>query len=352
MKLSVALLSIALSVPAYAADITDIYGVQGKEADSLVKKYSKRATALEVKFLDEGVLKKTPDPKVLDKLAREKRTLLNEIMQDGGFSYATVAMITYPGDSNHYVTIDVIKKNEPQRLRFASPMQKARQYPKQHDIIQQMQVVSNFQTGLILTNQTNSELSCPVYHCVASFDHPKVKPYLSLFNQGAVREKQLILNTLNHDPDPERRAAAAFLTGHFKDPHEIISVLLPHVNDPDEGVRNNVIRVIAMTMRNAHIHTIDAAPFIELLDSPSVTDRNKSLLVLLSAADSKEGKTLILQTGRDRLLALLQLKQPNNHEMAYRVIKKISGKSFGEYNISAWNHWWLNAQKKMGTKTA
>ncbi|WP_332248013.1 HEAT repeat domain-containing protein [Legionella tunisiensis] len=70
-----------------------------------------------------------------------------------------------------------------------------------------------------------------------------------------------MIDTLNNDPDPSRRAAAAFLMGHFKDPNEIISLLMVHVNDRDSGVRNNVMRVIAATMFKANIAPIDVVPF-------------------------------------------------------------------------------------------
>ena len=82
---------------------------------------------------------------------------------------------------------------------------------------------------------------------------------------------------MNHDPIPDRRAAAVFLIGHFKDPKEIMSTLTPHVMDADSGVRNNVMRVIGMTMEKAHLTQIDLHPFLVLLQSPVESDRNKAL---------------------------------------------------------------------------
>ena len=352
MKLRVILLGAALSVPAHAADITDVYGAEGKEAAKVVKKYAKRATEIEVSRLSEGMLKTNPDYKVIEHLELEKMALLKSIMREGGFAYAAVEMITYPNDTNHYVTIDVVKKNEQRRLRFVSPIFKGEKYPERHDIIEKMQDFTRVQLQLMLRTNIQPGGECPVYHCVSTFDNPKLKPYLFLFNKGAIQEKQLILDTLKQDANPQRRAAAAFLVGHFKDPQEIISVLSKYVEDKDEVVRNNVMRVIGATMLKSHINTVDAAPFLELLDSPSVTDRNKSLFVLYSIADSQAGKQFMLREGRQRLLAVLKLKQPNNHDFAYRIIKKLSGQDFGEYNIAAWNAWWINAQKNRVTKTA
>ena len=69
------------------------------------------------------------------------------------------------------------------------------------------------------------------------------------------------------------------------------------------------------------------------------TDRNKALLVLLNAANSSSSKQLIIREGTKQLVSLLRLKQPNNHEMAYDLLKKISGKDFGSHNPDAWEKW-------------
>ncbi len=196
-----------------------------------------------------------------------------------------------------------------------------------------------------------NNISCPVYHCTVGFDNSKLKPYLNMFNIGSIKEKKLILNTLNHDSNPERQAAAAFLTGHFSDPKEIISLLLPHVNDKSSLVRNNVMRVIGDTMDKAKITEIDVTPFLDLLNSPYGTDRNKASLILLNASGTASAQSLIIQNGKDNLLSMLRLQQPNNHDHAYFILKKISGKTYGEYDIAAWDKWLTSAQQNLKKKS-
>ncbi|WP_019217962.1 hypothetical protein [Legionella tunisiensis] len=79
------------------------------------------------------------------------------------------------------------------------------------------------------------------------------------------------------------------------------------------------------------------------MTSPKTTDRNKALSVLAKAAESRDDKNYYSKGG-DKLLAILKLKQPNNHEIAYIILKKISGKNFGENNIDAWKKWLESAQ--------
>lgn len=103
--------------------------------------------------------------------------------------------------------------------------------------------------------------------------------------------------------------------------------------------------MIGCTMDKSHIDRIDVAPFLNLLKSPYGTDRNKSLAVLLNASSDKVSRALIIEKGRHDLLALLQLKQPNNHNWVYLLLKKISGKNYGEYNINAWGKWFSMVAK-------
>ncbi|MFA5960575.1 MAG: hypothetical protein WC785_08655 [Tatlockia sp.] len=59
----------------------------------------------------------------------------------------------------------------------------------------------------------------------------------------------------------------------------------------------------------------------------------------------KKSRMLIIHKGKKNLLALLQLKQPNNHDWAYLLLKKISGKNYGAYNLSAWEKWFAEGNK-------
>ena len=163
---------------------------------------------------------------------------------------------------------------------------------------------------------------------------------------GVVKERKLILDTLNHDPNAERRAAAVFLVGFFSDPNEIVQILSQHINDPSGLVRNDALRVIGSTAQTTKMTEIDVTPFLGLLNSPDETDRNKTLWVLMTASKSKKAKPILIQNAGENLINLLALKQPNNHEMAYSVLKQISGKDFGEHNVKAWEQWLSSAQKK------
>ena len=181
--------------------------------------------------------------------------------------------------------------------------------------------------------------NCPVYHCLSNFEHPKLKPYLAIFNQAAVQHKNLIKHTIQQDDDPVRREAAVLLTSHMTKPHDIIKLVMPAVYDENEETRNSAMLVIADTMKKAKYYDVNLKPFIDYLDSSSTSDRNKALYVLSIAAESDKNKAILAQRAKSQLIKLLKLKQPDNHNFAYTVLKKISHQSIGEHDFAAWQQW-------------
>ena len=347
MKRWMVFLGIFVAGHVHAMDSVDVYGMSPQESAVLLQKYSKRVIDIMVPLNQESINIQLGHKasKKFDRLVQERRALMKEIKKKEGLLFVYLDIVSYPNNTNNYMTIDVVKTSDKDRLRFVGRGVASKKYPQRHDIVTKMAEYTHKSFQLYLTHPPGpNEPPCPVYHCFMGFNAPELKPYLPLFNAAAVQQRTLILDTLNHDQNPERRGAAAFLVGHFKDPRDIVATLLPHVNDSNEGVRNNVIRVLSTTLFTAKINDIDARPFLTLLDSPVLTDRNKSLFVLDSLAQSKKGKTLLIQEGRDRLLAILQLKQPNNHDFAYLILKKISGQNYGEYDMRAWRDWFNKAQ--------
>ncbi|KTD61694.1 HEAT repeat domain-containing protein [Legionella spiritensis] len=343
MKKLVFCLCIFISLHVNAKNIIDMYGSEPEQADKFIKKYGSQVGEIEsqllTKFKEINQDDKNGVNDQLEIILLKRNQLLEQIKKEGDFLFVNFNTIFYPDDENQYTTIEVVKRNDKKRLRFINTSAMA-VYQPGNDLINTMIDFENLELQLMINKKLNSkQLSCPVFHCVSGFHHKKLKPYLKIFNDGAIKEKKLIVDTLNQDPDPERRAAAAFLMGHFKDPKEIISLLLPHVTDKNSKVRNNVIRVIGGTMSKSGIHDIDVNPFIELLDSPENTDRNKAFYVLLNAAESDKAKKLIIQKGGKKILKLLQLNQPNNHKLAYELLQKISSKNYDDGNVVAWENW-------------
>ena len=346
------MLGLALSFNVIATPIVDLYGDESITAKKILKKYSKQVAQTEDSFHIALQSFDTNKQNNIEKALVKRKQLIEAIKKEGDYLHVDFGTIEYRNKKNEYeyTTIEVVKKDQSQRLLFVSPVISRNNYQSKNDLINQMIEFEKIELKLFSANKMENDpkkIVCPVYHCFLGFSDPQLKPYLSIFNSGAIKEKQLIIDTLEKDPNPDRRAAAAFLMGHFKDPNVIVAHLSSHLNDPDAGVRNNVLRVIGTTIEKAKITQINAKPYLNLLESTQVTDRNKALLILSTLAAAPEAKALIIQDGGKNLIRLLRLKQPINHDFAYQILKKISGKDWSESNYSAWENWLHQAQDKV-----
>jgi hypothetical protein len=331
----------------------DVYGTSQEESHKILNEYAKRVNDISEYFVLN--LQKFHDKRKFDpiKVNEDKyENLINEIKRKYNFIYVNFSIVIYlNGKHNYFTTIEVIKPNNPNRMRFIQQTNKNEtSKSNKHtadtaDIIEIMRQYHETEAELLKNKKLHPlKGNCPAYHCTPGFAHPTLKHYLSLFNIRAVKEKSLILRTLRNDPSEARRAAAVFLIGHLSNPKEVISLLLPFIMDKSNYVRNNVMLIIATTMGVEGIHQIDTKPFLNFLDSPYATDRNKALGILLEATTSPVEKRIVVERGGEKLINLLLLKQPNNHELAYLILKKISGKDYGEYDISAWRNWLVHAK--------
>ncbi|MFA5960567.1 MAG: HEAT repeat domain-containing protein [Tatlockia sp.] len=334
----------------------DVYGVDSKQAEEIKTRYGEQVRSIEFAMqsaiessVNKAIASKTlhldniKPPHGYNQLKKKRQALLNQIKREQNLLFVNAATIFYMPKNVSYTTIEVVSQAHPELLRYTALEAHSRVTHSPADLIDKMTEFSQISMMLYAENKLQEKDTdtryCPVYHCAINFEHPALKPYLSLFNQGAIKDKTLILNTIKNDSNSERRGAAIFLLGHLNDPHEIISLLLPYVQDHDPLVRNNSIRVIGETVRKAKIHDFDLKPFLALLHSPSTLDRNKSLYVIYEAAQLPTAKKLIVQQSGDILLQLLQLKQPNNHDVTYKILKRLSGKKWGDQDFAAWKQW-------------
>lgn len=312
-----------------ATPIMDVYGTDPKTAQKIVARYGQSISQY---YAQKNLVEH-----------QQLERIFKQLKQEEHFSDVLLDTVFYEGPTP-YVTIEVVSKNDPQRAKFLSSSTTNYQ-PKKTDLIDDMIAFTNKSISMMLAHQLPFKFDhCPVHHCINNFQHPAFKNDLKHFNQGVVQQRPLVLHTLTQDKHPERRAAAAFLVGHFKDPQDVLKTLLPHTNDPDGEVRNNVLRVVAETIRKNHITTLDIDPLLPLLDSPLDSDRNKTLLILMHLKPTPDVTKKLCQRSGRYLIALLRLKQPNNHTPTYLLLKKISHQSYGEYDIQAWQQWINHAQ--------
>lgn len=185
---------------------------------------------------------------------------------------------------------------------------------------------------------------CPVHHCLFGFDHPKLRPYLDLFNREVPAHRNELVAVLRTDKDAADRATAAYLLAHLPKVGDVVEALLPQVRDPEPSVRNNVVRVLAYMATHGKGGSIPLEPFLPFLRSPDGTDRNKAVAVVAGLAAEKRHRKLLIRLAGCDLVRLLEMKQPNQNDYAHRALVKLRGKDLGASDPAAWRRW-LKSQR-------
>ena len=113
--------------------------------------------------------------------------------------------------------------------------------------------------------------------------------FVALADRHAVQLRE----ALRDSDKPEHRALAAQVLGYATDKASVVGDLGSAMRDPDAGVRNNATRalwLIAAFARRAPDRKIQVPPdpFVDLLNSLTWTDRNKSSLALMSLTEPRD----------------------------------------------------------------
>jgi len=170
----------------------------------------------------------------------------------------------------------------------------------------------------------------------ALMKYPPARPYQEAFIRYANEQFVLLSKVLAESKDSRQREAASWVIAYYKDKQAVADVLMTAVNDPDENVRNNVIRGISViadySLKKKIPITIAPDPFILMMNSLTWTDRNKSASVLMSLTARKDQQLL----DRLRLEALDPLKdmalwKSSGHSMpGFIILARIGGWSDGQ----------------------
>ena len=153
---------------------------------------------------------------------------------------------------------------------------------------------------------------------------------------------EILRDVLRSSSDPEQRAMAAFVVGYAPEKRAVIDDLAYAVRDPDEDVRNNAARALAaiatLARREPELGLrVPAAPFVEMLNSLSWSDRNKASMVLFVLTE--DGKAEVLQQLREQALeSLVEMArwQAEGHAFTPFVLLGRAARMTDQETFEAW----------------
>lgn len=143
---------------------------------------------------------------------------------------------------------------------------------------------------------------------------------------------KLLRKVLRDSSDAEHRALAAQIIAYTNDKQAIVEDLVFAMTDPDSDVRNNAMRALAVIAQYAPDKSkkrieVPFEPFVEMLNSPEWTDRNKSSFVLESLTATRNAKLLRLlrEKALHSLIEMSRWKNEGHAGMPFLILGRVSG---------------------------
>lgn len=285
-------------------------------------------------------LAKAIDARDEEAVTRLYPQLMGSIVALGDFAYAQLGITTTFADGENLIDVSielVDPADAAARLSFAP--EPTGSIPDPGGLLDAWQEYQDTAFELARTRQIEPTVGeCPAHHCIWEFTHPALAPFLSRFDRGAREHHDALVRVLRNDADPRKRANAAFVLAHLDDAEQLVLDLVPSLEDPVGGVRNNVMRVLAAIAERDDDIEIPFAPLAKRIDDPDSACRNKAAELIAALAHRPEYRDDLLAAAPG-LMRLLRLQKPNNHEPAYEILKTISGADFGPRDYARWEAW-------------
>ena len=269
-----------------------------------------------------------------------KDEIVRTVESMGDFAWVGLGVVTYFQPEAVYVTVDVVDASEGEtRMPFHdAPTGDVMEDPA--DLVAAMTAYLDTGFEMMRSGEIKpARVECPAYHCVFGFEHPRLEPFGDRFANEVPEHHDDLVTLLESSSDPEQRAQSAFLLAHLPDGDEVVDLMIPAILDPDATVRNNAMRVLSeIAWRHPEVE-IPVDPILTALTFPATTDRNKASAILAGLAEREKYRDAIVGRAGPVLLEMLRLRQPNNHDFAYKILKSVSGKEFGERDYASWQAW-------------
>jgi hypothetical protein len=157
--------------------------------------------------------------------------------------------------------------------------------------------------------------------------NPEARAIQLDMRRWALRNEASIRRALRTSADAHHREVAAMLMGYARQSSRQIQDLLHAARDPEDGVRNNATRALAVMAASGPklARKIPADIFIDMIQSGVWLDRNKSAALLDSL--TAQGDERILRALRDRALnALIEMaawRRPSHASAARTILERV-----------------------------
>ena len=160
--------------------------------------------------------------------------------------------------------------------------------------------------------------------------NPEARALQQKYIEYAEKYRDTLIEVLHGSA--RHRALAATVLAYSADKKSIVPHLVAAVLDPDEDVRNDATRALALIANYANENpeldiNIDAAVFVDLINSVSSSDRNKAASVLFSLTDSRDPYALELIQAKaiPSLIEMCRFTWEGHAWVPCRILERVVG---------------------------
>lgn len=236
--------------------------------------------------------------------------------------------ITVCCDNGKAIVYVGIEEKGAQVIPFRDAPQGSEQLPE--DIVQAGEEFSRALSAAVAAGNAGEDDS--EGHALAR--DPAMRAPQEAFIMYAQHETELLRQVLRNSSRALHRALAAQVIGYVPDKQSVVDDLVYGMTDPDGLVRNNSMRTLLVFARATPMPTrqpirIPYGPFVEFLDSPEWTDRNKASAALMELTSSAD-EGLLASLRREAVVPLTEMarwKSDPHSFPSFVILARIAGYS-------------------------
>lgn len=279
-----------------------------------------------------------------------KAQIDEELRKLGDLAFARMNFGEYMSSGEHaaYITFDLVDAKDAKTRMPFRPVPSG--HPKDpEDLVAAWQQYSEL--GLSLAREgtipATEHPSCPAYHCLWGSPTPELEALERRFIEGAVSNKKALIEVLNREADPRKRAGALYVLAYLREAKELTDLLFKALEDPSEEARAAALQIFSDIALYHKTVFIEIQKIIPVLDFPATSDRSGALGLLVALADNPTYRPYVMTRATPYLPPLLKMQQPNVHDLAFTLLSLLSQETYDRRDYQAWEDWVLR-QKPAG----
>jgi len=315
------------------ADDIDVYGTSDENNEKILNAYGQSLLSLEKKKLLLNIQHRDNTS-----LKKPYQQFIDNIEHQFKLSSVNVDTVFYPHNQQFYTTINICDPKVTHGLSKGAP-EKPYRLPQKPDVVDNMYAFTKKALDFLIAHpQYANRMDCKDYHCITP-EHAYFAKDLAYFRTEAPKRQSFIQYTIVNDTNLARRRSAIFLLGFLRNPDAIAANLQLALQDKNSFIRHDALRVFGELYKKCPHVQVPVHKVIDSTYSCDEAERNKALILLNAMAEDKQYQLVLIKEAGAQLIRLLKLKQPNNHDEAYQILRKISYKDYSEHAYLDWQNW-------------